>query len=202
MAEHSVLTDPDLHEPKGIAAATVDKVYVSDGAAGGAWKTVYNHGTEDTADLSSGTQSLTSGVFLDITNDGLGPNTISTHRIPGKTALYNTSTNEMDFTSYKVGDRVTIRVDLDFIVGSVNTVFTIAIELGLTAFSFELDTDPIYFKSTGTFTDNVVYFIFDVQDSNSLDNPGKIKVKADTSGNSVVVNGFRFFMDPKNPVYV
>ena len=34
---HSVLTDPNLHEPKGIATAAIDKVYVADGVGGGDW---------------------------------------------------------------------------------------------------------------------------------------------------------------------
>ena len=36
--QHNAITDPDLHEPKGIAAATAGKVYVSDGASSGEWK--------------------------------------------------------------------------------------------------------------------------------------------------------------------
>jgi len=36
--QHNAITDPDLHEPKGIAAATAGKVYVSDGASSGDWK--------------------------------------------------------------------------------------------------------------------------------------------------------------------
>ncbi len=35
---HSAITDPNLHEPKGVAAATSNKVYVSDGAASGTWQ--------------------------------------------------------------------------------------------------------------------------------------------------------------------
>lgn len=38
--EHSTITDPDIHEPKGVAAATVNKVYVSDGAGSGSWQKV------------------------------------------------------------------------------------------------------------------------------------------------------------------
>lgn len=38
--EHSTITDPYLHEPKGIAAATISKVYVSDGAGSGTWTAV------------------------------------------------------------------------------------------------------------------------------------------------------------------
>ena len=37
---HASLTGADLHEPKGVAAATVNQVYVADGAASGAWTTV------------------------------------------------------------------------------------------------------------------------------------------------------------------
>jgi hypothetical protein len=36
--QHNAITDPDIHEPKGIAAATADKVYVADGASSGDWK--------------------------------------------------------------------------------------------------------------------------------------------------------------------
>lgn len=36
--EHSALTGASLHEPKGVAAAAVDTVYVADGAGSGTWK--------------------------------------------------------------------------------------------------------------------------------------------------------------------
>ena len=35
---HSVLTDPFLHEPKGIAAASDGQVYIANGSGSGAWK--------------------------------------------------------------------------------------------------------------------------------------------------------------------
>lgn len=34
---HNVLTDPFLHEPKGVSTATANQVYVSNGSASGAW---------------------------------------------------------------------------------------------------------------------------------------------------------------------
>ena len=37
MAEHSTLTGSNLHEPKGIASAAADTVYVADGAGSGAF---------------------------------------------------------------------------------------------------------------------------------------------------------------------
>jgi len=35
---HSTLTDPYLHEPKGVAASSAGDVYVSDGAGSGTWE--------------------------------------------------------------------------------------------------------------------------------------------------------------------
>lgn len=35
--EHSAITDPEIHEPKGAAAASADTVYQADGAGSGAW---------------------------------------------------------------------------------------------------------------------------------------------------------------------
>jgi hypothetical protein len=35
--DHSTLTDPNLHEPKGIATATSGQMYVANGTGGGTW---------------------------------------------------------------------------------------------------------------------------------------------------------------------
>lgn len=35
--EHNILTDPDIHEPKGISGASAGSVYVANGAGSGAW---------------------------------------------------------------------------------------------------------------------------------------------------------------------
>ncbi len=37
MAHHKDLTGADLHEPKGVASASADTVYVADGSGSGAW---------------------------------------------------------------------------------------------------------------------------------------------------------------------
>lgn len=38
--QHSAITDPNIHEPKGVAAATVNKVYVSSGTGSGTWQKI------------------------------------------------------------------------------------------------------------------------------------------------------------------
>lgn len=36
--QHSALTDPNLHEPKGASTATAESFYVANGSGGGSWK--------------------------------------------------------------------------------------------------------------------------------------------------------------------
>lgn len=38
--QHVDITDPDIHEPKGAAAASGDTVYVADGAGSGTWQQI------------------------------------------------------------------------------------------------------------------------------------------------------------------
>lgn len=40
MPAHSTLTGADLHEPKGVAAASANAVYVANGAGSGTWQTL------------------------------------------------------------------------------------------------------------------------------------------------------------------
>ena len=42
--QHAVISDPNIHEPKGVAAATAGQVYVADGAGSGDWS--LNHKEE------------------------------------------------------------------------------------------------------------------------------------------------------------
>lgn len=66
--EHSALTDPELHEPKGAAAASAGQIYVADGAASGAFTTINNKDK----------------VFLLISAIDIG--TTTRHRIPAPIA--------------------------------------------------------------------------------------------------------------------
>jgi hypothetical protein len=38
--QHSLITDPNIHEPKGITTASINQTYVADGAGSGDWKNV------------------------------------------------------------------------------------------------------------------------------------------------------------------
>jgi hypothetical protein len=53
--EHSALTTTELHEPKGVAGAAANNVYIADGAGSGAW-----------TDLDAATTYVISGVIDNI----------------------------------------------------------------------------------------------------------------------------------------
>jgi hypothetical protein len=58
--QHSAIADPDIHEPKGVAAAAAGKVYVANGTGSGVWG----------LPLPTGVDSATSGQVL--VADGVG----------------------------------------------------------------------------------------------------------------------------------
>jgi hypothetical protein len=204
MAEHNTLTGANLHEPKGVAAAAVNKVYVSDGAGSGAYKTIYTHGTED--DNHDGANQNLGIGFANRTyllNDAAGAFTTSANRLPTKTDVWDVANNEFDWLAagYLMGDRVTIRLDVDIITTGANRDVSIGMELAIGGSSYTLNFSTVPRKSSGTLANHTAIIILDLGDTNTLNNTGKIFMYSDGSGDSIAVNGWRVFMDPRNPIF-
>lgn len=89
MAEHNTLTDPELHEPKGVAAANSGEVYIADGAASGAWTRAYQYGELET--MESDSQSIssigTTAQTLAFVNDGQSAGNITPDAATNKITL-------------------------------------------------------------------------------------------------------------------
>ena len=68
--EHVDITDPEIHEPKGVASAAAGEMYVADGAGGGAWQKsgMTNHG-EMTVTNNSTATSVTAAVDATLNTD-------------------------------------------------------------------------------------------------------------------------------------
>lgn len=88
--DHDTLTDPELHEPKGIAVAVADSVLVANGAGSGTW-VLHSafadpdiHEPKDVAGANSGE------VYI---ADGAGSGGWSTPTVPILTAIF-TSTDQ------------------------------------------------------------------------------------------------------------
>lgn len=232
MPEHVTLTDPNLHEPKGAStatsnetyvsdglgsgawaepelkgasSATLDQVYVSDGAGAGSFKNLYTSGWEDYDDAAtSGTPiALTlAATEYKLTNDGLGPVTDVTYRLPGNTAIWDTSTNQFDFSSLNVGDFVTLRVDITPTTGGANHELTLRMNFaigGAIPFSLLIQKNNIKTASTSQITR---YFSFFIGGTDVRDNPAELTMECSNTGATVIVQGWLCATTPVSPVYV
>lgn len=76
--EHDAIVNAELHEPKGVSAATVNQVYVSDGASSGAWTNsnslvgASEYAAIYTADGSTASAAITTPVELALETNGPG----------------------------------------------------------------------------------------------------------------------------------
>ena len=71
--QHNVLTTTNLHEPKGVAAATAGQIYRADGAASGAWQST-QYGSIHTLESASHTLATigtTKKLFAGFLTDGV-----------------------------------------------------------------------------------------------------------------------------------
>lgn len=64
MVAHSSLTGADLHEPKGVATAGSNTVYVADGAGSGNWESIDGSVIASSSDLSVATVTTTGVVTI------------------------------------------------------------------------------------------------------------------------------------------
>lgn len=201
--EHVNITDPNIHEPKGVASATAGEVYVADGSGSGSWKTVYTQGFEDYENSGSAI-ALTSSTWTDLTNDGLGTNTLTTYRLPGYSAIWNTTTHAFDWSGagLALGDTVDIRFDVTFNINTANDEIGLRLDLAHGdpgEYSVEIYRNQ--FKATGNHR-VVVWTSVYMGNSITLNNPAKIAAYSDSAGDTALLNGFYTRVVPRKPVTV
>lgn len=220
MPEHNILTDPELHEPKGVAAATSGQTYVADGAAGGAWSLPEPKGAiaaanreiyvadgaasgaffkpvrmgfqnyVDTATTTTPIVLTAIDTFFNMTNNGAGAGSTDTFKLTGTTDIFNTTTGKFDFTELVLGDTVDFRLDLDVETMGIDHEITVNIQLGQGGTPFDLNIRRDSFKVAAVYNITEWFSVF-MGDTNTLNNPAAIRVASDSgTTNEVVVNGF------------
>ncbi len=128
MPIHSNLTDPELHEPKGISTATVGRTYVSDGSGSGSWLHVptgwgyYQH--------SGSAQTIsTTDVKLLVNGSGALTNTNYLPReIRGSGHLWSTASSKL--TPIRLGDAYSVRLDLPVTARATAVEATLSLDIG------------------------------------------------------------------------
>lgn len=123
--QHSVLTDPQIHEPKGITTATTQTVYISNGAGSGTWRKLRPN------DLDTGTAANNINGWNDI-HDSLytsgSPRAISSG---ARTKLTNNALDANTNTT-RLGS-IWSTVNNNFVINDLNSFFIIRINCKVTA---------------------------------------------------------------------
>lgn len=201
--EHVNITDPNIHEPKGISNATSGEVYVADGAGSGTWRSVFTYGFEDYHNNGSPI-NLTSGAWVDLTNNGLGANTVTTYRLPGYNTTWDTTSNQFNWNSagLVLGDTVDIRFDVTFNINTSNDSIGLRLDLAHGDPSeYNIEIYKNQFKTTGSHR-VVVWTSIYMGNNATLNNPTKISAFSDSASDTALLNGFYVRVTPRSLVFV
>lgn len=129
MPLHASLTDTDgLHEPKGISTATVNKVYVSDGAGSGDWTHIP---TGWSYSQHSGVAQAFNTTDAKLLINGSGALTTIEHlppQIRGVSTLWSTANSKI--TPIALGDFYALRVDLPVTARVTANYLTLSLDIG------------------------------------------------------------------------
>lgn len=110
MPRHNTLTDPNLHEPKGVASAASGQMYTADGAGSGSWlynPTGWAFYKDDSAEQTFDT---TAAKLLISGGDSSSTSLYLPNDIRGTGELWDTTNSLID--PIQVGDSYTVRLDL------------------------------------------------------------------------------------------
>ncbi len=150
-------------------------------------------GWTDYNDLATATTPIAltlAGTFYPLTNDGAGAFSNNTFKIPSHGEIWDTTGNEFDFSSLKIGDTVDIRVDYLVTTSGVNRDIETEIQFAIgSAGPYSLNIDHRSYKTAGTYP-IVIWFGFYIGDTNTLNFPAKVAASSDNTGDTVVVNGW------------
>jgi len=125
-----------------------------------------------------------------LTNNGLGAQTNLTQAPYGISTLFNTTTNEFDFSQLSIGDTLDLRVDLSLTTTSANQKYLIFLRVGEgspSQYDLPIFTGQIKSISSNNRIIGSEPFSIDYQDH--IDYPATLYILCDDDG-SVKVNGW------------
>lgn len=198
MTEHRLIPDAQLHEAKGALSATAGQLLTAVGDGTATFQTpsfsTVRMGWYDYNDVTTQSTPIPltlANTFYDLTNDGNGVNTKIIYGLSEIPNIWNTSTNRFDFSGLANGDTAEIRADITLTTTSANTAVDLQLELATgTGTPVVLPLlNPANVKTASTIqlvTDRGFYIGADLVRLN----PAKIKMRADTTGATVKVNGW------------
>lgn len=197
--EHKDITDPNIHETKGASTALVGQVLTANGDGTSTFQNpaVYSevdigwYNVSDTATTGSPIALSVAGTFYDLTNNASGTDTSNTYGVAGISSVWNTGTSRFDFSGLALGDLVNISVDVSYTTTTANTALDMIVELGVGqpgVYNIPLVVGQnIKTSSTARI---VAQKLITMKNTTTKDFPARIRVKADQTGSTIVVNNF------------
>ena len=133
-------------------------------------------------------QPYTSPGTLQLTNDGAGVNSQSKYRPIDVNQLWNTSTDEFDFSQLNVGDEVQIRLDMELTTTAANQAYDLDLRLDIGGTPFDIHFASGIVKSVGTVKVNRWNGIY-IGSAGVQANPARMNFSSDANA-SIVMKGF------------
>jgi hypothetical protein len=198
MVAHKDITDPNIHEVKGAATATAGQVLIANGSGSASFQNppyslaeVGWYDYNDTATTTTPIAITLANTFYDLTNNKLGAQTTNAYGVSDTVDLWNSATNRFDFSNLPLGSVVTTRVDLNWTTASANNSLEVDFEFAIgSGASFYLPVlGPAYVKAAAN-NRFVVERSFYIGNNNIKNYPARLCAKNDTTGSTIIVNGF------------
>jgi len=125
-----------------------------------------------------------------LTNDGLGAQTNLTQAPYGVSSLFNTTTNEFDFSQLSIGDTLDLRVDLSLTTTSANQKYLVFLRVGEGSVAqYDLPIFSGQIKSISSDNRIIGNDPFSIDYQEHIDSPATLYIISDDDG-SVKVNGW------------
>jgi len=125
-----------------------------------------------------------------LTNDGLGAQTNLTQAPYGVSTLFNTTTNEFDFSQLSIGDTLDLRVDLSLTTTSANQNYLVFLRVGEGSVAqYDLPIFSGQIKNISSNNRIIGNEPFSIDYQEHIDNPATLYILSDHNG-SVKVNGW------------
>lgn len=196
--EHVNIPDVARHEPRGASTASLNTVIKSDGNGGTKWEKVkYSEILEAPSspvsqgwwiyedDDTSAIPLTVASTYYQITNDGEGAGTIKDYGLTSAGEIFDTTSNNFDFSQLSLGDVVEVVVEVEVSAGGNNHKVDMYIEAGLDGTPYDIQAlhrQDLY--SSGTHT-VVGRCLIPIKDANTKENPAKIKMSSSDTGDTV-----------------
>jgi hypothetical protein len=140
-------------------------------------------GMLDYNDLATATTPISvpgTSTFIDIPNDGAGPNTNKLFKVDGVTDLWNAGTGLFDWSDLTLGDQVNIRLDLEVTTSSPNQTVIVRLLVAVGGSPYNLLYAEQNFKDTGPHEINRFSMIY-MGDTNTINNGAKFQISSDAT---------------------